>query len=202
VLFVPTITQVIERGLLTDIETMNLDRGYDNRVVRGYCTEIGIDDLVCARKRKRGTARKKVAVSLGMRWPVERTNSWLSNFGQLRRNTDRFVHQRLAQIDLAVALILTIKPPSGPTDGAHTHDLLARALKGLSRPAVELGGVQRGLRAAHWRDSRLAERMRLAHVGAWLIENRYVTWPLSANTNVLPISSRHRVASQMTFVGS
>jgi hypothetical protein len=43
-----------------------------------------------------------------MRWPVERTNSWLSNYGQLRRNTDRFVHQRLAQIDLTVALILTI----------------------------------------------------------------------------------------------
>jgi transposase len=109
VMFVPTITEVIARGLLADIETMNLDRGYDNRVVRGYCTEIGIDDLVCARKRKPGTAKKKLPVSLGMRWPVERTNSWFSNFGQLRRNTDRFVHQRLAQIDLAVALILTIK---------------------------------------------------------------------------------------------
>jgi hypothetical protein len=91
------------------VVTLNLDRGYDNRVVRGYCTEIDIDDLVCARKRKRGTAKKKLAVSLGMRGPVERTNSWFSNFGQLRRNTDRFVHQRLAQIDLAVALILTVK---------------------------------------------------------------------------------------------
>ena len=27
-------------------------------------------------------------VPLGLRWPVERTNSWLSNYGQLRRNTD------------------------------------------------------------------------------------------------------------------
>ena len=44
-----------------------------------------------------------------MRWPVERTNSWFSNYGQLRRNTDRFIHHRLAQIDLVVALILTIK---------------------------------------------------------------------------------------------
>jgi hypothetical protein len=52
---------VVERGLLADIETMNLDRGYDNRLVRGYCAEIGIDDLVCARKRKRGTAKKKLA---------------------------------------------------------------------------------------------------------------------------------------------
>jgi len=65
VLFVPTIAQVVERGLLADIETMNLDRGYDNRLVRGYCAEIGIDDLVCARKRKRGTAKKKLA---GVAW--------------------------------------------------------------------------------------------------------------------------------------
>jgi hypothetical protein len=42
-----------------------------------------------------------------MRWPVERTNSWLSNYGQLRRNTDRRITHRLAAI--AIALILTIK---------------------------------------------------------------------------------------------
>lgn len=39
----------------------------------------------------------------GLRWPVERTNSWLSNFGQLRRNTDRRTNHRLAQLALAVA---------------------------------------------------------------------------------------------------
>ena len=44
-----------------------------------------------------------------MRWPVERTNIWFSNFGQLRRNTDRLTAQRLGQIALAVTLILTIK---------------------------------------------------------------------------------------------
>jgi len=46
---------------------------------------------------------------MGQRWPVERTNSWLSNFGQLRRNTDRFIHQRLAQFALAVVCIITVK---------------------------------------------------------------------------------------------
>jgi hypothetical protein len=46
---------------------------------------------------------------MGLRWPVERTNSWLSNFGQLRRNTDRFSAHRLAQFALAVALIITVK---------------------------------------------------------------------------------------------
>jgi len=36
-------------------------------------------------------------------------NSWLSNFGQLRRNTDRFSIHWAAALDLAVTLILTVK---------------------------------------------------------------------------------------------
>ena len=44
-----------------------------------------------------------------MRWPVERTNSWLSNFGQLRRNTDRFRRPPPRELALAVALIITVK---------------------------------------------------------------------------------------------
>ena len=60
------------------------------------------------RKPGKGKVAKK-SVSLGMRWPVERTNSWMSNFGQLRRNTDRFIHHRLDQIALAVALVITVK---------------------------------------------------------------------------------------------
>ena len=58
----------------------------------------------CATRR-----RDKKVVPLGLRWPIERTNSWLSNFGQLRRNTDRSIRHRLAQISLAVALLLTAK---------------------------------------------------------------------------------------------
>lgn len=44
---------------------------------------------------------------MGLRAPVERTNSWFSNFGQLRRNTDRKLVHRLAQFALAVAFLLT-----------------------------------------------------------------------------------------------
>jgi hypothetical protein len=43
------------------------------------------------------------------RWPIERTNSCLSNFGQLRRNTDRTHHHRQAQLALAITLLLTAK---------------------------------------------------------------------------------------------
>ena len=91
VLLEPTLDAVDGRRLLEHVETLHLDRGYDNGVARALCTDLGLDELVCAKKRKRGTAEKKPAIPLGMRWPVERTNSWLSNFGQLRRNTDRFI---------------------------------------------------------------------------------------------------------------
>lgn len=40
---------------------------------------------------------------------MERTNSWLSNFGQLRRSTDRDETHRLGQLALTIALILTVK---------------------------------------------------------------------------------------------
>ena len=43
-----------------------------------------------------------------MRWTVERTNSYFNNYGQLRRNTDRCIHHRLAQLALAIALIIVI----------------------------------------------------------------------------------------------
>jgi transposase len=109
ILLRPTLDAVADRGLITDIETLHLDRGYDNQPARVTVAEGGIDDLVCARKRPRGEATEPKPVPLGMRWPVERTNSWLSNYGQLRRNTDRRIIHRLAQLALAVALIITIK---------------------------------------------------------------------------------------------
>lgn len=106
----PTLDAVGARGLLPDVETLHLDRGYDSEVVRTMCAEHGISDVVCARKRPRGTAKgTKCAQPLGLRWPVERTNAWFSNFGQLRRSTDRCIAHRLAQVALAVAFILAIK---------------------------------------------------------------------------------------------
>jgi transposase len=110
VLLGATLDAVDDRGLLAEIETLHLDRGYDNNIVRALCVELGLEDLVAAKKRKpsEGKTNKK-PVSLGLRWPVERTNSWMSNFGQLRRNTDRFIHHRLDQIALAVALVITVK---------------------------------------------------------------------------------------------
>jgi transposase len=109
ILFEPTLTAVAQRGLLTDTETLHLDRGYDSSAVRERCAQLGITDVVGARKRKRGEPAPTKKLTLGMRWPVERTNSWLSNFGQMRRNTDRRTIHRLAQLALALVLLITAK---------------------------------------------------------------------------------------------
>ena len=89
------------------LTTLHLDRGYDYGAVKTTAVNHGIDDVVCAKRRKRGAAAAKTTVPLGLRWAIERTNSWLSNFGQLRRNTDRRPRHRLAQLALAIALLLT-----------------------------------------------------------------------------------------------
>ena len=94
---------------LADVETLHLDRGYDYGAVKACAANHGIDDVVCAKRRKPGAAASKTTVPLGLRWAIERTNSWLSNFGQLRRNTDRRPRHRLAQLALAIALLLTAK---------------------------------------------------------------------------------------------
>ena len=109
ILLAPTLDDVKERGLLADVETLWLDRGYDSELTRTRLVERGITDAMIAKKRKRGSATGPKRQPMGLRWPVERTNSWLSNFGQLRRNTDRFTAHRLAQFALAVALIITVK---------------------------------------------------------------------------------------------
>jgi transposase len=107
-LFAATLDAVAERGLLADVDTVHLDRGYDYDFVRVACDQRDIEHVI-PRCRPRGRARRKHVVPLGLRWPVERTNSWLTNFGQLRRNTDREPDHRTAALELAIALIITVK---------------------------------------------------------------------------------------------
>ena len=109
VLLAPTLDDAAKRGLLQDIETIWLDRGYDSDATRERLAKRKVDDAVIAKKKKRGSKAPKQTQPMGLRWPVERTNSWLSNFGQLRRNTDRKTAHRLAQFALAIAFLLTAK---------------------------------------------------------------------------------------------
>lgn len=106
----PTLAAAERRGLALDIKTLHLDRGYDGDPVLRTCHSHGITDIVRAPKRRRGTARRAPKTEpLGMRWTIERTNSRLSNFGQLRRSTNRNPTTRLGQLNLAITMIIVVK---------------------------------------------------------------------------------------------
>ena len=110
ILFGPTLQAAEERGFLPYVGTLHLDRGYDSSAVLDLCRSYGITDVDCAKKRPRSTTRQAPArAPLGIRWIVERTHSWLSNYGQLCRNTDRRPQHRQAQLSLAIAFIITAK---------------------------------------------------------------------------------------------
>ena len=111
VLLPDTLEAVDDQGLLEEIETLHLDRGYNNGVVRRQVKDAGIGRMIAPAIR-RGTddeAKAKAHVPLGRRWVVERTHSWLSNYGQLRRNTDRRIVHRAAQLAFAIAVLLIAK---------------------------------------------------------------------------------------------
>lgn len=108
-LLAPTLDDAQAKGLLSDIGTIWLDRGYDSQATLDRLAERDIGDAIIAKRRRRGALEPRRNQPMGLRWPVERTNSWLSNFGQLRRNTDRKTAHRLAQFALAVVFLLTAK---------------------------------------------------------------------------------------------
>jgi transposase len=109
VLLEPTLEDASSRGFLEQVVTIWLDRGYDSAATRERLASFEIDDAVIAKKRKRGSTGPTPRQPMGLRWQVERTNSWLTNFGGLRRNNDRKTEHRLAQLALAIAFIITAK---------------------------------------------------------------------------------------------
>jgi transposase len=104
-MLIPTIAAIAEAGLLADIETLHLDRGYDYPIVRAQLAELGLHDLNIQRRGTKAPGKKQ-PVRLGLRWIVEATNSWWSNYGQLRRNTDRRSRHRHAALCLATTVLI------------------------------------------------------------------------------------------------
>jgi transposase len=102
----PTLDAVDGAGLLTDIGTLHLDRGYDSRAVRGRLREHGIDQFEIQRRGTKTPGVNKQPLRLGLRWIVEATNTWWSNYGQLRRNTDRRARHRHAALCLATVVLI------------------------------------------------------------------------------------------------
>jgi transposase len=105
----PTLEDIDRVGLIADIETLHLDRGYDYPKIRSQLEDLGLDDVVIQRRRPRGSTQPKPPLRLGLRWIVESTNSWLSNYGQLRRNTDRKTCHRHAALCLVATVLITAR---------------------------------------------------------------------------------------------
>ncbi len=105
-LLAPTLDAVHATGLLVDIGTLSLDRGYDYPVVRERLAERGLVELDIQRRGTKPPPGTPHRLTLGVRWIVEATNTWWSNYGQLRRNTDRRNHHRHAALCLATTVLI------------------------------------------------------------------------------------------------
>ena len=102
----PTLDDIAAAGLLIDVGTLHLDRGYDSGAVRQRRAAAGIADVNIQLRGTKVPGVKKQPIRLGLRWIVEATNSWWSNYGQLRRNTDRRIRHRHAALCLATTILI------------------------------------------------------------------------------------------------
>ena len=66
----------------------------------------GIDQFEIQRRGTKVPGVKRQPLRLGLRWVVEATNTWWSNYGQLRRNTDRRPCHCHAALCLATAILI------------------------------------------------------------------------------------------------
>lgn len=102
----PTLDAVEANGLLADIGTISLDRSFDYPVVRRQLVARGLHDHDIQRRGTKPKPGEPHRITLGLRWIVEATNTWWSNYGQLRRNTDRRKHHRHAALQLATTILI------------------------------------------------------------------------------------------------
>jgi hypothetical protein len=91
--------------------TVHLDAGYDYRPCREALEQRGLLGEIA----HRGTP---APIHVGKRWVVERTNSWLNDFGRLRRCTER--RNDCLDAYLALAAPSSRSAPSGGPPGTST----------------------------------------------------------------------------------
>lgn len=101
-----TLDAVDAAGFLGEIGTLHLDRGYDSGAVRRQLDAFGISEANIQLRGTKVPGVKKQPLNLGLRWIVEATNTWWSNYGQLRRNTDRRARHRHAALCLATTILI------------------------------------------------------------------------------------------------
>lgn len=102
----PTLDAVEANGLLGDIGTLTLDRSYDYPKIRNQLHARGLVELDIQRRGTKPPPGAPHRLTLGLRWIVEATNTWWSNYGQLRRSTDRKNRHRHAALQLATTVLI------------------------------------------------------------------------------------------------
>ena len=105
----PTLDAVDANGLVADIGTLCLDRSYDYPKVRNQLHQRGLTDLDIQRRGTKPPPGTPHRLTLGLRWIVEATNSWWTNYGQLRRSTDRKNRHRHAALCLATTILIVAR---------------------------------------------------------------------------------------------
>lgn len=88
--------------------TLHLDRGFGYKSLPTKTGRYPIDNINVIARRDPGQGRIQL-VGFGRRWVAERTHSWLTNYGQLRHNTDRTTRHRHAALCLATTLLITAR---------------------------------------------------------------------------------------------
>jgi transposase len=101
----PTLDQVCARDWTAAINRLHLDRGYGYPSLPDKLTHHQINDVIVTMRNMPNRGRVRLA-GLKRRWPVERTNGWLTNFRQLKINWDRTIDHRLAALQLGLAILM------------------------------------------------------------------------------------------------
>jgi hypothetical protein len=101
----PTLDEITARDWTAAIDRLHLDRGYGYPSLPDKLTHHQINDVIVTMRNMPGQGRLRLA-GLKRRWPVERTNSWLTNFKQLKINNDRTIEHRTAALQLGLAILM------------------------------------------------------------------------------------------------
>lgn len=105
----PTLNALEQRGLLEDVGTLHLDRGYDYPKTRRELHASGLLELDIQKRGTKPLPGQPHRLTLGLRWIVEAAYSWLSDYGQLRRSTDRSTQHRHAAMYLTTTFLITAR---------------------------------------------------------------------------------------------
>ena len=116
-----TLQAVADRGLILDVETLHLDRGYDSNLTTERCEALGLTDVVCAKKRRKGEAKIKKPLTLGLR-------CYGGGFGTMPATAGDFLRSQARRRDLWID-DRRLEP--GRSEGAAHHCRTDRTGQGL-----------------------------------------------------------------------